>query len=101
MDQESPARLVVVPATVPALDHSFAVRHSQELTLARALGDRDAVVLGTLVLIGEPLLMPAEEIAGMAPEGTPAPEGGALIPMARSNDRAAHRARLGPAQIHM
>lgn len=41
---------------------------------ARGAGDEATVVLGTLVLSsGEPLLMPAEEMAGMADAATPAP----------------------------
>lgn len=41
---------------------------------ARGAGDEPAVVHGTLVLnSGEPLLMPAEEMAGMAMEATPTP----------------------------
>ena len=39
---------------------------------ARGAGDQPAVVLGTLVLeSGQPLLMPAEEMAGMDQEATP------------------------------
>ena len=41
---------------------------------ARGAGDEPAVVLGTLVLTaGEPLIMPADQMAGMDMAATPAP----------------------------
>jgi quercetin dioxygenase-like cupin family protein len=63
------------PGTEVILEPGDAIFYEDDVVhTARGAGDEAAVVLGTLVLIrGEPLLMPAEDMAGMAMAATPAP----------------------------
>ena len=70
-----PAEDLTEPGTDVVLEPGDAIYYEDDVVhTARGAGDEETVVLGTLVLTsGEPLLMPAEEMAGMATEATPAP----------------------------
>jgi quercetin dioxygenase-like cupin family protein len=63
------------PGTEVILEPGDAIFYEDDVVhTARGAGAEDAVVLGTLVLTsGEALLMPAEEMAAMEAEATPAP----------------------------
>jgi quercetin dioxygenase-like cupin family protein len=70
-----PAEDLTEPGTEVTLEPGDAIYYEDDVVhTARGAGDEETVVLGTLVLTsGEPLLMPAEEMAGMGTEATPAP----------------------------
>ena len=70
-----PAEDVTEPGTEVILAAGDAIFYEDDIVhTARGAGDEETVVLGTLVLTsGEPLVMPAEEMAGMEMEATPAP----------------------------
>ena len=70
-----PAEDLTEPGTEVILEPGDAIFYEDDVVhTARAAGDEETVVLGTMVLTsGEPLLMPAEEMAGMDMEATPAP----------------------------
>ena len=70
-----PAEDVTEPGTEVILEPGDAIFYEDDIVhTARGAGEEETVVLGTLVLTsGEPLLMPAEEMAGMGMEATPAP----------------------------
>src|SRR5687768_2984695 len=70
-----PAEDLTEPGTDVVLEPGDAIFYEDDVVhTARGAGDEETVVLGTLVLAsGEPLLMPAEEMAGMSTEATPAP----------------------------
>jgi quercetin dioxygenase-like cupin family protein len=63
------------PGTEVILEPGDAIFYEDDVVhTARGAGDEEAVILGTLVLTsGEPLLMPAEAMAGMDMAATPAP----------------------------
>jgi quercetin dioxygenase-like cupin family protein len=70
-----PAEDLTEPGTDVILEPGDAIFYEDDVVhTARGAGNEETVVLGTLVLTsGEPLLMPAEEMAGMGMEATPAP----------------------------
>jgi quercetin dioxygenase-like cupin family protein len=70
-----PAEDLTEPGTDVVLEPGDAIFYEDDVVhTARGAGDEETVVLGTLVLAsGEPLVMPAEEMAGMDMEATPAP----------------------------
>jgi quercetin dioxygenase-like cupin family protein len=70
-----PSEDITEPGTEVLLEPGDAIFYEDDVThTARGAGDEEAVILGTLVLTtGEPLLMPAEEMAAMSTEATPAP----------------------------
>jgi quercetin dioxygenase-like cupin family protein len=70
-----PAEVLTEPGADVVLEPGDAIYYEDDVIhTARGAGDEDAVVLGTLVLTaGQPLLMTAEQMAAMAPAGTPAP----------------------------
>ncbi len=70
-----PAEELTAPGTEVILEPGDAIFYEDDVVhTARGAGDEAAVVLGTLVLTsGEPLLMPAEEMAAMAEASTPEP----------------------------
>ena len=70
-----PAEDLTEPGTEVVLEPGDAIFYEDDVVhTARGAGDEETVVLGTLVLTsGEPLVMPAEEMAGMDMEATPAP----------------------------
>ncbi len=70
-----PTEDLTEPGTEVILEPGDAIFYEDDVVhTARGAGDAETVVLGTLVLTsGEPLLMAAEEMAGMATEATPAP----------------------------
>jgi quercetin dioxygenase-like cupin family protein len=70
-----PAEDLTEPGTDVILEPGDAIFYEDDVVhTARGAGDEETVVLGTMVLTsGEPLLMPAEEMAGMGTEATPAP----------------------------
>ena len=70
-----PAEDLTEPGTEVVLEPGDAIFYEDDIVhTARGASDEETVVLGTLVLAsGEPLLMPAEEMAGMGMEATPAP----------------------------
>ena len=70
-----PAEDVTEPGTEVVLEVGDAIFYEDDVIhTARGAGDGKTVVWGTFVLTsGEPLLMPAEEMAGMGMEATPAP----------------------------
>jgi quercetin dioxygenase-like cupin family protein len=70
-----PAEDLAEPGTEVTLEPGDAIFYEDDVVhTARGAGDEETVVLGTLVLAsGEPLVMPAEEMAGMDMEATPAP----------------------------
>jgi quercetin dioxygenase-like cupin family protein len=69
-----PIEELTAPGTEVILEPGDAISYEDDVVhTARGAGDEAAVVLGTLVLTsGEPLLMPAEEMAAMT-EATPNP----------------------------
>ena len=70
-----PAEDLTEPGTEVVLEPGDAIFYEDDVVhTARGASDEETVVLGTLVLAsGEPLVMPAEEMAGMGMEATPAP----------------------------
>ncbi len=70
-----PVEDVTEPGTEVTLEVGDSIFYEDDVThTAHGAGDEATVVWGTLVLTsGEPLLMPAEEMAGMDMEATPAP----------------------------
>ncbi len=68
-----PIKDLTEPGTEVILEPGDAIFYEDDVVhTARGAGSEEAVVLGTLLLTtGEPLLMPADEMAGMA--ATPAP----------------------------
>jgi quercetin dioxygenase-like cupin family protein len=70
-----PAEDLTEPGTDVILEPGDAIFYEDDVVhTARGAGDEETVVLGTLVLTsGEPLLMPADEMAEMDMEATPAP----------------------------
>jgi quercetin dioxygenase-like cupin family protein len=70
-----PTEDLTEPGTEVILAPGDAIFYEDDIVhTARGAGDEETVVLGTLVLTsGEPLLMPAEEMAEMGMEATPAP----------------------------
>jgi quercetin dioxygenase-like cupin family protein len=70
-----PAEDLTEPGTEAILEPGDAIFYEDDVVhTARGAGDEETVVLGTFVLTsGEPLLMPAEEMAEMGMEATPAP----------------------------
>ena len=70
-----PTEDVTEPGTEVILAPGDAIFYEDDIVhTARGAGDEETVVLGTMVLAsGEPLLMPADEMAGMGMEATPAP----------------------------
>jgi quercetin dioxygenase-like cupin family protein len=70
-----PTEDLTEPGTEVILEPGDAIFYEDDIVhTARGAGDEETVVLGTLVLSsGEPLVMPAEEMAGMDMEATPAP----------------------------
>jgi quercetin dioxygenase-like cupin family protein len=70
-----PTEDLTEPGTEVILEPGDAIFYEDDIVhTARGAGDEETVVLGTLLLTsGEPLLMPAEEMAGMNMEATPAP----------------------------
>lgn len=70
-----PVEELTEPGKEVILEPGDAIFYEDDVThTARGAGDEDAVILGTLVLTtGEPLLMPAEDMAAMADEATPTP----------------------------
>ena len=70
-----PAEDLTEPGTEVTLEPGDAIFYEDDVVhTARGAGAEETVVLGTLVLTsGEPLLMPAAEMAGMGTEATPAP----------------------------
>jgi quercetin dioxygenase-like cupin family protein len=68
-----PSEEITEPGTEVILEPGDAIFYEDDVVhTARGAGEEQAVVLGTLVLTtGEPLLMPADEMAAMA--ATPAP----------------------------
>ncbi len=69
-----PTEDLTEPGTEVILAPGDAIFYEDDIVhTARGAGDEETVVLGTLVLSsGEPLLMPAEEMAEMGMEATPA-----------------------------
>ena len=70
-----PAEDLTEPGTEVVLEPGDAIFYEDDIVhTARGASDEETVVLGTLVLAsGEPLVMPAEEMAEMGMEATPAP----------------------------
>lgn len=70
-----PTEEITEPGVEVILEPGDAILYEDDVVhTARGASDEEAVVLGTLVLTsGEPLLMTAEEMAGMAMEASPAP----------------------------
>jgi quercetin dioxygenase-like cupin family protein len=70
-----PAEDLTEPGTDVILEPGDAIFYEDDVVhTARGAGDGETVVLSTFVLAsGEPLVMPAEEMAGMDMEATPAP----------------------------
>jgi quercetin dioxygenase-like cupin family protein len=70
-----PVEDVTEAGTEVILEVGDSIFYEDDVThTAHGAGDEETVVLGTLVLTsGEPLLMPAEEMAEMDMEATPAP----------------------------
>jgi hypothetical protein len=70
-----PAEDVTEPGTEVVLEVGDAIFYEDDVIhTARGAGDEETVVWGTFVLTsGEPLVMPADEMAGMGMEATPAP----------------------------
>jgi quercetin dioxygenase-like cupin family protein len=70
-----PAEDLTESGTEVILEPGDAIYYEDDVVhTARGAGDQETVVLGTLVLTsGEPVIMPAEEMAGMDMEATPAP----------------------------
>ena len=70
-----PAEDLTEPGTDVILEPGDAIFYEDDVVhTARGAGDEETVVLGTLVLArGEPLVMPAEAMAAMDMEATPAP----------------------------
>src|SRR5918998_4174517 len=70
-----PTEDLTEPVTDVILEPGDAIFYEDDVVhTARGASDVETVVLSTLVLSsGEPLLMPAEEMAGMGTEATPAP----------------------------
>ncbi len=70
-----PAEDLTEPGTEVVLEPGDAIFYEDDVVhTARGAGDEETVILGTLVLAsGEPLIMSAEEMAGMGMEATPAP----------------------------
>ena len=70
-----PVEELTKPGTEVILEPGDAIFYEDDVVhAARGAGDEAALVFGTLVLSsGEPLLMPAEEMAAMEEEATPAP----------------------------
>lgn len=70
-----PTEILTEPGADVVLEPGDAITYEDDVIhTARGAGDTEAVVLGTLVLTaGEPLLMTAEQMAAMAPAGTPTP----------------------------
>jgi hypothetical protein len=70
-----PAEDVTEPGTEVVLEVGDSIFYEDDVIhTARGAGDEETVVWGTFVLTsGEPLVMPAEEMAGMGTEATPAP----------------------------
>jgi quercetin dioxygenase-like cupin family protein len=70
-----PTEDVTEPGTEVILAPGDAIFYEDDIAhTARGAGDEETVVLGTLLLTsGEPLLMPAEEMAEMDMEATPTP----------------------------
>jgi quercetin dioxygenase-like cupin family protein len=70
-----PAEALTEPGTDIILEPGDAIFYEDDVVhTARGASDEETVVMGTLVLTsGEPLLMPTEQMAEMAPEATPAP----------------------------
>jgi quercetin dioxygenase-like cupin family protein len=70
-----PIEELTEPGVEVILEPGDAIFYEDDVThTARGAGDEPAVILGTLVLTsGEPLLMPAEEMAAMAEASTPEP----------------------------
>jgi quercetin dioxygenase-like cupin family protein len=70
-----PTEELAEPGTEVILAPGDAIFYEDDIVhTARGAGDEETVVLGTMVLTsGEPLLMPAEEMAGMDMAATPAP----------------------------
>jgi quercetin dioxygenase-like cupin family protein len=70
-----PAEDLTEPGTEVILEPGDAIFYEDDIVhTARGAGDEETVVWGTFVLTsGEPLLMPADEMAAMGMEATPAP----------------------------
>jgi quercetin dioxygenase-like cupin family protein len=70
-----PSEDLTEPGTEVILEPGDAISYEDDVVhTARGAGNEETVVLGTLVLTsGEPLLMPAEEMAAMAEASTPQP----------------------------
>lgn len=70
-----PAEALTEPGAEVILEPGDAIAYEDDVIhTARGAGDDETVVLGTLVLTSDaPLLMSAEEMAGMAMAATPAP----------------------------
>jgi quercetin dioxygenase-like cupin family protein len=70
-----PVEDVTEPGTEVILEVGDSIFYEDDVThTAHGAGDEETVVWGTLVLTsGEPVIMPAEGMAGMGMEATPAP----------------------------
>ncbi len=70
-----PTEDLTEPGTEVILEPGDAIFYEDDIVhTARGAGDEETVVLGTLVLAsGEPLVMPADDMAAMGMEATPAP----------------------------
>ncbi len=70
-----PAEDLTDPGTEVVLEPGDAIIYEDDVVhTARGAGDEETVILGTLVLTsGEPLIMTAEEMAGMAMAASPTP----------------------------